>query len=184
MAEYATIGVCGQLLADRGDPPVHHVARRDDVGAGLDVRDGRARDQLERRVVVDLPVRDDAAVAVRGVLAEADVGERAAAPESAAAAHAAPAGRCRRRSRRPSPRRPSPRGCRTGSRPCTPSADELLDLAHDAGRPCGARSAGRRSFASASGRDEERHHEVVERERSSRARGRAAARCGAAGAGG
>ena len=31
------IGVCGSAVADRADAPVHHVARRDDVGAGLDV---------------------------------------------------------------------------------------------------------------------------------------------------
>ena len=42
--------------ADRGDAAVHHVARADDVRAGLGVADGRAREQLERRVVVDLAV--------------------------------------------------------------------------------------------------------------------------------
>ena len=50
------IGVSRQLRADRGDAAVHHVARRDRVGAGLDVRDRGARDQLERGVVVDLAV--------------------------------------------------------------------------------------------------------------------------------
>ena len=39
--------------ADRADAPVHHVARRDHVGARARVRDGGAREQLERRVVVD-----------------------------------------------------------------------------------------------------------------------------------
>ncbi len=46
---------------------------RDGVGAGLDVADRGAREQLERLVVVDLAVADHAAVTVRGVLAEADV---------------------------------------------------------------------------------------------------------------
>ena len=41
--------------ADRADAAVHHVARGDDVGAGAGLRDGRARQQLERRVVVDAP---------------------------------------------------------------------------------------------------------------------------------
>ncbi len=49
---------------------------RDDVGAGLGVADGRARQQLERRVVRDLAVLEHAAVAVAGVLAEADVGDQ------------------------------------------------------------------------------------------------------------
>ena len=75
MAAYATIGVSGQDLADRADAAVHHVARRDGVGAGFDVADGRPREQLERLVVRDLAVADHAAVAVRGVLAEADVGD-------------------------------------------------------------------------------------------------------------
>ena len=35
---------------------VHHVARRNDVGAGACVRDGLAREQLQRRVVVDVTV--------------------------------------------------------------------------------------------------------------------------------
>ena len=56
MAAYATIGVRGKQLADRADASVHHVARRDGVGAGLDVADGRAREQLDRRVVRDLAV--------------------------------------------------------------------------------------------------------------------------------
>ena len=65
-----------ERLADRGDAAVHHVARRDDVGARLDVADGGAGEQLEAAVVVHLAVDDHAAVAVRGVLAEADVGHQ------------------------------------------------------------------------------------------------------------
>src|SRR5439155_8425701 len=64
-----------QPLPDRADAAVHHVARADGVRAGLDMADGRAGDQLERRVVVDVAVADDPAVAVRGVLAKTHVGE-------------------------------------------------------------------------------------------------------------
>ena len=64
-----------ERLADRADPAVHHVRRRDDVGAGRRMRDGRAHELLDRRIVGDLVVDDDAAVAVVGVLAEADVGD-------------------------------------------------------------------------------------------------------------
>ena len=42
---------------------------------GLDVTDRRPSDQLQRLVVRDLAVADDAAVAVRGVFAQAYVGE-------------------------------------------------------------------------------------------------------------
>ena len=66
----------GQRLADRTDAAVHHVARRDGVGARVDVRDRRPREEVERLVVHDLAVAQDAAVAVRGVLAEADVGDQ------------------------------------------------------------------------------------------------------------
>src|SRR5262249_39335648 len=62
-----------QLGAHGGDAAVHHVARADSVRARFDVGDGGARDQLERGVVVDLVAVEDAAVAVRRVLAEADV---------------------------------------------------------------------------------------------------------------
>ena len=48
---------------------------RDRVGAGLGVGDRGFGQQLDRDVVVDLAVADEAAVAVRGVLAEADVGD-------------------------------------------------------------------------------------------------------------
>jgi hypothetical protein len=53
---------------------VHHVARRDDIRACLDVRHRGAGEQLEALVVVHVTVDDHAAVAVRGVLAEAHVG--------------------------------------------------------------------------------------------------------------
>ena len=48
---------------------------RDGVGAGGRVGDGGLGQQLDRQVVVDGPLADDAAVAVRGVLAHADVGD-------------------------------------------------------------------------------------------------------------
>ena len=63
-----------ERLADRPHAPVHHVARGDDVGPGLRVGERLGREDRERRVVVDLPADDRAAVAVVGVLAEADVG--------------------------------------------------------------------------------------------------------------
>ena len=50
----------------RADAPVHHVARRDDVGAGARLGDGGAREQLERRVVVDAAVGAQAGRSGRG----------------------------------------------------------------------------------------------------------------------
>ena len=63
---------CG---ADRCDTSVHHVAGRHDVGTGVGVARGGAGDQLDARVVVDLAVHDNAAVAVVGVRAQAHVGD-------------------------------------------------------------------------------------------------------------
>ena len=71
------------LLIERGadgtDASVHHVAGRDDVGASVGVHDRDAREDLQRRVVVDVhdpvPAGDqDAAMAVVRVLIDADVG--------------------------------------------------------------------------------------------------------------
>ena len=68
--------LCVELRPQRADPTVHHVARRDGVGAGGGVRDRRLREQLERHVVVDgAVVAHDPAVPVRGVLAHAHVGD-------------------------------------------------------------------------------------------------------------
>ena len=62
--------------AQRAHAAVHHVARRDRVGARLGLGDRGAREQLERLVVVDDAVgAQHAAVAVRGVLAQAEVGD-------------------------------------------------------------------------------------------------------------
>src|SRR5256714_6675025 len=62
-----------QPLAYRCDLPVHHRRRRDDVGSRLRLTDSRARDEFKRLVVQDLALAHDAAVAVRGVLAQARV---------------------------------------------------------------------------------------------------------------
>ena len=65
-----------ELKANRADPAVHHVARRYRVGAGVGMGDRRFCQQLDREVVVDFGAAfaEDTAVAVRGVLAETDVG--------------------------------------------------------------------------------------------------------------
>ena len=68
-----------ERAADARDPPVHHVARRHDVGPGARVDERHLGQDLDRRVVVDLPLAvlalaQDPAVAVVGVLVDADVG--------------------------------------------------------------------------------------------------------------
>ena len=82
------MGVCCEACfveraADCGDAAVHHVAGGDDVGAGLGLADGGAGKQLERGIVGDFEIGigavarfdDHAAMAVAGVLAEANVGD-------------------------------------------------------------------------------------------------------------
>ena len=64
-----------ELRADGSDPAVHHVAGRHDVSASVGVRDRRLREELDGDVVVDLAVPNDPAVPVRGVFAEAHVGD-------------------------------------------------------------------------------------------------------------
>ena len=61
--------------ADAADAAVHHVGRRDDVGAGRGVRQRGARQLLDGHVVGNLVVDEDAAVPVRRVFAEADIGD-------------------------------------------------------------------------------------------------------------
>ena len=96
--------------ADGADPPVHHVARRDDVDAGARLRDRRARQQLERRIVVDDAVgAQHAAVAVVGVLAQAQVGDHEQVRMRPLDRLQPRAARCRPHPTRPSPRRPSAR---------------------------------------------------------------------------
>jgi len=57
------------------DAPVHHVRGRDDVRPRCGVRDRRAGQQVQRRVVQDALARHDPAVSVGHVFAQADVGE-------------------------------------------------------------------------------------------------------------
>ena len=73
-------GLVEPLAADRADHPVHHAGRGDDVGAGPGVADGwRARSgsvaSLSTSIRPSGPADQGAAVAVVGVLAEADVGD-------------------------------------------------------------------------------------------------------------
>jgi hypothetical protein len=56
-------------------PTVHHVARRNDVRARLRMRRGLARQHLERRIIVDVAIPNDAAMAVVSVFAQANVGD-------------------------------------------------------------------------------------------------------------
>ena len=69
-----------ERFADRADAAVHHVRWRLDVGAGLGLHDGLLDQRLDRFVVQDLAVADDAVVtvAVEGVKGDvchdADVG--------------------------------------------------------------------------------------------------------------
>ncbi len=52
---------------------VHHVRRRDHVGTSPRVRQCLFREEVQRGIVVHIAVDDDAAMAVVGVLAQADV---------------------------------------------------------------------------------------------------------------
>src|SRR6202035_2624397 len=69
---FAFVGV--EFGADGGYAAVHHVGGRDDVGPGAGMREGLLGEDFKRGVVGDFSVFDDAAVAVIGVFAEADVG--------------------------------------------------------------------------------------------------------------
>jgi hypothetical protein len=64
-----------ELAPDGPHATVHHVAGGDRVGACRRVGDRGLAQQLEGHVVVNLAVADNPAVAVRGVLAEADIGD-------------------------------------------------------------------------------------------------------------
>lgn len=64
-----------ELELDGADAAVVHVGRGDAVGAGLGVGHGDVADAVDRQLVVEAAVvAQDAAVAVRRVFAEADVG--------------------------------------------------------------------------------------------------------------
>ena len=71
-----------ERLADRADPPVHHVGGRDDVGAGARLVERLARENLDRLVVEDgelarSGLAHEPVVAVAGVGVERDVGDEA-----------------------------------------------------------------------------------------------------------
>ncbi len=62
-----------QAVADRRHLAVHHARRRHDISAGLGLGDGGAGVKLQRQVVVHHPAGKNAAVAVGGVFAQAQV---------------------------------------------------------------------------------------------------------------
>ena len=68
-----------QLLANGTHAAIHHITRRDDVRAGLNVTCSGARQQLKRRIIKDLRARfgllHDTAMAVFHVFAQADIGK-------------------------------------------------------------------------------------------------------------
>jgi hypothetical protein len=64
-----------ERLPDRAHAAVHHVRGSHEVGAGGGVRQRRLHQLRDGHVVDDLLAVEDAAVAVRGVLAEAHVGD-------------------------------------------------------------------------------------------------------------
>ena len=64
-----------QGFPDGEHAAVHHIRRGDDVGAGLGVGEGYLGQEFQGGVVVHFAVMDDAAVAVAGIAAEADVGD-------------------------------------------------------------------------------------------------------------
>ncbi len=64
-----------ERLADGAHLPVEHRRRRDDVGPRPRLTHRRLRQQLQRLVVQDFALAHHAAVAVRGVLAQARVGD-------------------------------------------------------------------------------------------------------------
>jgi hypothetical protein len=62
---------------DFGDPAVHHVRRGHHVGTGLGMGQGRPGQKIQGTVVVDGMAVHKAAVAVVGILAQADIGDHA-----------------------------------------------------------------------------------------------------------
>ncbi len=58
---------------DRGDPPVHHVGRGNDVGTGHRLADRGAGKQAKRPIIVHLPADQNAAMPMVGVFAGADI---------------------------------------------------------------------------------------------------------------
>ena len=66
-----------ERVADRADAAVHHVGRRDDVGAGRGLQHRRGRDLGHRLVIDDDAVAQDAVMAVAGEGVERGVGDDA-----------------------------------------------------------------------------------------------------------
>ncbi len=66
-----------ERVADRPDAAVHHVGRRDDVGAGRRLTQRRGRHLLDRLVVDDDALAQDAVMAVAGERVERGVGDDA-----------------------------------------------------------------------------------------------------------
>ena len=64
-----------ERLPDRANPTVHHVRGRHEVGPGHRVRQRHLHQVRHGHVVDDLFAVEDAAVTVRRVLAQADVGD-------------------------------------------------------------------------------------------------------------
>ena len=64
-----------QSFANDADAAVHHVGGSDDVGTGARVRDGLLGKDFERGIVGHFAVFDDAAMAVVGVFAQANIGD-------------------------------------------------------------------------------------------------------------
>ena len=62
-----------ERLADAGDAAVHHVAWRHQIRAGARLDDSGLPQQVHGRIIVHVAARDHAAMAVIGVLAQADV---------------------------------------------------------------------------------------------------------------
>ena len=155
-----------ERLADRADASVHHVRRRDDVGAGRRVRDGGAHELLDRRIVRDLVVDDDAAVAVVGVLAEADVGDHEDVGTLALDARGPPTAPAPRDRRPPIRCRPSGRAARTAARcgcrrPCAAAASRTASSTDRLNTPGIDDTSRRTPFALA---DEQRQDEHVGRQ--------------------
>ena len=62
-------------LSNRADTAIHHIRGRDDISAGARVRKRLLRQDSQRRVIRHFSVLHDAAVAMIGVFAQADVGD-------------------------------------------------------------------------------------------------------------
>src|SRR5208282_5945408 len=85
-----------ERVADRADPPVHHVGGRDDVGAGARLVQGLAHEGLDRLVIENAnlasrALADEAVVTVARIRIEGDVGDQAELREFALDCAAGPA---------------------------------------------------------------------------------------------